>query len=70
MDSLKHNQPQVSVVRFNQKNVLDFSMQPFFLPTTPMMRDGVKSQKIFRLRRNYNFKTFHAFVFFLLPLDS
>lgn len=34
MDSLKHNQPQLSVVLFNQKNMLDFSIQRLFFPAS------------------------------------
>lgn len=75
MDSLKHNQPQLSVVLFNQKNMLDFSIPASFFPSPPMMRAGVKSlavpcHKVFRLRRNYNFKILYAFASFLLPPDS
>lgn len=74
MDSLKHNQPQLSVVLFNQKNMLDFSMQPLS-PPPPVMRAGVKSltmpcHKVFRLRRNYNFKILHPFASFLPHSDS
>lgn len=35
-----------------------------------MMRDGVKSHKVFGLKRNYNFKSLHAFVFILNLFDS
>jgi len=75
MGSLKHNQPQLSVVLFNPKNTLDFSIQPLLPPPPPMVTAGVKSlampcHKIFRLRRYCNSKILYAFASFLIPSDS
>lgn len=74
MESQKHNQPQLSVVLFNQKNMLDFSTQPLFLAPPPMIRAGIKNlampcHEVFRLRSNYNFKIIYAFASFLIPSD-
>lgn len=69
MDRLKHNQPQVSVLRFNKKHAGFFHPDSFFTHYSHDKRWGQKPS-VFGLKRNYNFKILHVFAFFLIPLDS
>lgn len=45
MKNLKHNQPQMSAVLFNQKNILSFSIQPLLPTTSPRFFDEGWGQK-------------------------